>query len=251
MRKLICVLLTLSLFLASCGESEAAYPEAANAVNSVVDSVNAESRLSGEYMLEISFGEGGVLYYAIGDVAWDRTDQTIFADFDQTYLGISSKMENYYSNGKMVSVEDGSAMTVERDASAYLTKFPYFSVPKPENDSVAVGSNTKGDTYTFKISDSKSLSEALVGDDIYSLVNVIKKPQKELTEYGEASCVYTVSEGKLVSCRYEFDIKLFDTPAYIPGSSQLEEEYTITMHIVARLGYSEFGEDVEIPEYSE
>lgn len=241
----------LSLLLVSCEGSEGANPDAKNALCGFVEDVNNETRLSGGYMLEISFGEGSVLYYANGKMAWDRNEEKISSSFSQTYLGVSSKMENYFSNGKIVSVEDGEPFESERTADSFFTKFPYFSIPSPENDFVVVGSNTKGDSYTFELADSKPLSNALVGEDIYSLVNVLKKPQKELTEYGKASCIYTVSEGKVIACRYDFDIKLFDTPAYIPGGmSQPEENYTIIIHISARLEYENFGDSVEILEYT-
>lgn len=241
----------LSLFLVSCGEGESLNPDAKNTLCGYIDNINAETRLSGEYMLEISFGEGSVLYYSNGKMAWDRAEEKISSSFSQTYLGVSSRLENYFSNGKMVSVEDGDAIESERTAESFLTKFPYFSLPSPEDEKVVLGNNTKGESFSFELSSSKALCDALVGDDIYTLVTVLKKPQKELTEYGKASCIYTVSEGKIVSCRYDFDIKLFDTPAYIPGGmSQPEEDYTIVIRISARLEYGETGDSVEISEYS-
>lgn len=219
-------------------------------LNSAVGAINSETRLSGDYMLELTFGEGSVLYYALGDIAWDRSENKVFAEFTQTYLGISSDMENYYSDGKMVSIEDGSPITVDRQSEEILTKFPYFTVPEASAD-VTKGSNSAGTTYTFSALDTKQLCESIVGTDLYSLVTVIKKPQPELTEYGETKCIYTVSEGKLVSCRFEFDVKLFDTPAYTPNYSQPESEYTIDLHVTAKVSYDGTGEETEIAEYSE
>lgn len=250
MKKIIAMFLVLSLFFVSCGEGESLNPDARAEISDIAEKANLETRLSGEYMFEITFGEGSVLYFSGGKMAWDRIEKKISSDFSQTYLGVSSKMKNYFANGRMVSIEDGNAIENERDAESFFTKFPYFSIPLPENDKITLGDNTSGKTYSFELESSKELSNALVGEDIYSLVNVIKKPQKELTEYGKASCIYTVADGKISSCKYEFDIKLFDTPAYIPGGmSQPEENYTIVIHISARLKYVEFGEDVVIEEY--
>ena len=78
-----------------------------------------------------------------------------------------------------------------------------------------------------------------------------KKPQKDLTEYGDVECIYTVKDGRIVSARFEFDMKLFDTPAYVPGYSVPEEEYTLNIHITAKVGYDKFGQDVVIKELSE
>ncbi|MBO5786634.1 MAG: hypothetical protein J6R45_04850, partial [Clostridia bacterium] len=66
----------------------------------------------------------------------------------------------------------------------------------------------------------------------------------------EAQCVYTVKDGRVLGVRYEFDVKLFDTPAYVPGYSVPESDYTVELHIVAKLSYENFGDQVEIKEYN-
>lgn len=225
--------------------------ESAKELNSFADAVNSESRAEGEYLLSITFANA-VLYHASGDVAWDREAKTAFADFSQTYLGDSSVMLNYFSDGKMISVDDGEVEESERDAEELFSKFPYFKVLTHDSSGggITVGRNSTGTTYTFNRTDTKDIFDKLVGGDIYALVFSIQNPQPEKTQYGETQCVYMVVDGKLVSCRYEFDVKLFDTPAYVPGYSVPEDEYTIDLHVSAKITYENFGDTVEIGSYS-
>jgi hypothetical protein len=74
----------------------------------------------------------------------------------------------------------------------------------------------------------------------------LKKPQKEKTEYSDTKCVVTVKDGAVASARYEFDIKLFDTPSVVEGYTPPEKEYTIKLHITAKVVYEKFGDKVEI-----
>lgn len=241
----------LSALLLLCACAEEQDPEIKADLDSAISAANAETRLSAEYMLEITFGNGTVLYYAMGDAAWDRTEKNANAFFDQTYLGSSVEMENYFSDGKMVSVENGNPIEVERDGDILMTKFPYFTpVSDDENPDIALSNNLSGTAYTFTRGDTRELCESILGGDIYALATVIKKPQKELTQYGNTKCVYTVSDGRLVSCRYEFDIKLFDTPAGNANYTPPESEYTLDLHVVAKLSYEGFGESVSVEEYS-
>lgn len=250
MKKIISLILILSLILLwGCNKQNDTTADLAN-VQAAVDKTNSENPLSGEYVLEITFGEGSVLYYAKGDILWDREQSKAYGSFDQTYLGASAKLENYYSNGTMISVESGNAVNVQRDADEVFSKFPYFKLPAAEGE-VIKGTNTLGDSYKFSINDTKSLSNLIVGEDIYSLVTVLKKPQKDKTEYSQAQCIYTVKDDKVVSAKYEFDVKLFDTPAYNPNYSQPESEYTLTIHVSAKVSYDFSQENIVIPQYSD
>jgi hypothetical protein len=252
MKRLICSLLVLAFVLCACEKDEHKKGDSSE-LNSFVEEVNAEERLSGDYQLEITFGDRKTLFFAKGDIAWDRSDLAIYSLFDRTYLGSSGKTENFYQNGKMISLENGKVVETEQPFEAYFEKFPYFKIPLlDENCSeIKLSESSVGTTYSFTRTDGKEISKMFLEDDIYELVGVLKKPQPELTEYGEVECVYTVKDGKIVSCRFEFDMKLFDTPAYIPGYIVPEEEYTLNVHITAKVGYESFGEGVIIKEYEE
>ena len=254
MKRFLLIILAIAV-TAFCGCSDGQSAEtvsAANDMNSAIEKANNETKLAGAYTLSITFDKGAVLYHAQGDVAWDREAKTAYAGFDQTYLGASAVMRNYYNDGKMISVADGEAAESKRDSAELFSKFPYFLLPMHDNKcgDITVGQNSSGTSYTFERNDARELFDVLVGGDIYSLVYSIKNPQPEKTEYGNVECVYTVSDGKIVSCRYEFDVKLFDTPAYIPGYSQPEDEYTIDLHINAKVTYNSFGEAVKVEDYS-
>lgn len=252
MKRLICSLLVLAFVLCACGKDDTEKGDPSE-LNSFVEEVNSEERISGDYQLEITFGDRKTLFFAKGEIAWDRSELAIYSSFDQTYLGTSGKTENFYQNGKMISLENGKAVETEQPSETYFEKFPYFKAPLVDDNcgEIKLSESSVGTTYSFTRTDGKEISKMFLEDDIYQLVGVLKKPQPELTEYGDVECVYTVKDGKIVSCRFEFDMKLFDTPAYIPGYIVPEEEYTLNVHITAKVGYESFGEDVIIKEYEE
>ncbi len=248
-RFLVILLVFASLFSISC-EREA--EDAKATVNSVVAEVNKQDKLSGEYQLSITFDKGAVLYYAKGNIEWDRKAQTAYASFDHTYLGASGKMENYFKDGAIISVDSTKTERTEKDPDDLMSKFPYFSVFDYSEDcgEIKVGENNSGTTYTFFVKNNKEIFESIAGGDIYKMVFSIKDPQPEKTQYGDIECIYTVVDGKLQSCRYEFDVKLFDTPGYVPGYSVPEEEYTIDLHFSGKITYNSFGDNVSVDEFS-
>lgn len=254
MRKLLIAVLSVFLLLCGCTDEEnKADPAAAAELSSAIDATNSETRFSGQYMLEINFGEGVSLYYALGNAMCDRVEEKASVIFSQTYLGVSRNVENYIADGRIVSVNSGVSTEIEQDAKAAMAKFPYSKIYEysEELGAVTVSNSTLGKVYTVKRNDTEAICDTVIGGDIYSLVDVLKRPQTDKTEYSETTCSYTVSDGKVVGCRYEFDIKLFDTPAYIPGYSQPENEYTIELHVIAKISYDEFGESATVAEYSE
>lgn len=249
-KTVICLVLILSLLLCACAEEEGDNAEMKSALESAIAATNSEEAFSGQYMLEISFGKGVALYYALGDVECDRSAKKAFVSFSQTYLGISSTAKNYIGNGKIISLEGGNTTEIEGNIEDFLVKFPYGGVfPLPENATLSSNESMVGTTYTVIRNDTKSICENVIGDDIYEIVDVLKQPQKDKTEYGETECTYTVSEGRVTGVRYEFDMKLFDTPAYIPGYSVPESEYTVQFRVVAKISYRGFGSEVEVEEY--
>ncbi len=250
MKKILSLLLVLTmLFCWGCGEKTD--PEIKKQMDSALANVNGETKLNCDYMMEITFGNGAVLYYAKGSAFWDREKLKAETLFDQTYLGTSVKMENYFADGIMYSVENGDPLKVERDGETMFSKFPYFKIPSCGEDTViSVGNNSSGKSYKFSSADTKKLCEDILGGDIYALATVIKKPQPEKTQYSDTQYTYTENDGRLVSARYEFDIKLFDTPSASANYTPPESEYTLDLHVVAKVEYKGFGEDVEIKDYS-
>lgn len=252
MKRLVCFLLVFVFALCSCENDKYEKGDAAE-LNSYVEEINSEDKLSGDYQLEITFGEHKTLYFAKGDIAWDRVGLAVYASFDQTFLGASGKTQNFYKNGKMISLSNGEKVEIEQEAQKVFSKFPYFEIPLLNEScgEIKLSESSVGTTYSFTRTDGKEISKMFVEDDIYDLVGVLKKPQPELTEYGDVQCIYTVKDGRIVSCRFEFDMKLFDTPAYVPGYSVPEEDYTLDIHITAKVGYESFGESVIVKEYEE
>ena len=251
-KRLISVLCLLAVCLCGCNQNDTPDEATVNELTEAIEKTNAETRVSGKYMLEMTFGDAAVLYYALGNVAWDSENSISCVTFDQTYLGESSVAANYFANGTLVSVDDGVAITSERDKETLFSRFPYAKLPEysAEQGNITVTTTASGKTYTVVRKDTEKISDVVIGGDIYTIANVIKKPQYDKTQYSDATCIYTVSDGRVVGIRYEFDVKLFDTPAYVPGYSAPESEYTLDLHIVAKMSYLEFGDGVEIDEYS-
>ena len=255
MKKIIAIIFAFALLLCSCGSDEnITDAEQITELCDAISATNNESSVSGKYMLEITFGDSAVLYYALGNVAWDTEKSIASVLFDETYLGDSSVRANYFSDNKLISIDDGEVLTLERDAKTLFSKFPYAKLPEysTEQGGININNSANGKTFSVKRTDTKAICDIVVGGDIYTIANVIKKPQPEKTQYSETECIYTVSDGKVVGCRYEFDVKLFDTPAYIPGGYSVpESEYTLDLHVAAKVTYEKFGRDVTVTEYTE
>ena len=250
-RFLIC-LLALSFLLCGCSDGPEPSKQLVSELNTAIKTTNSENRVSGSYMIEITFAEGVTLYYALGTISLDRDLVLAHADYTQTYLGKSVAAQNYYSDGKVVSVEQGESVTLERAPEAILGKFPYSKILELPEDIISISEKTTsvGKTIELVRGDTKTICDSVIGDDIYVLADVIKKPQPEKTQYGEAVCTYTLKDDRVVGCRYEFDVKLFDTPSYVPVYSKPESEYTLDIHVEAKVTFDCFGDNVEIREYS-
>lgn len=248
LRIITAAVLLFSVLLVSCGESKEID---VTPVRDAVSEMNGRNSVKGKYQLEITFGGGNVLYFSAGDVMFDRAGEKAFADLEHTYMGASSKLENYFSDGKMISVEDGKAISEKEDPDELFSLFPYCKIPDiGENpEGIKKISNSLGDMYEFSFEDGKKACDIIVGTEIYELAGVLKNPQKDKTEYGQVKCFYTVFGGKLKKCRYEFSVKLFDEIPYRPSYSVPEEEYTIDLDITANLTFDDSSE-IKIPEYS-
>lgn len=254
-KRLISLLLAVSLVsMFGCSDENAIdNSETARELNSYAENINKESRANGKYFLSVTFGEGAVLYHADGDIAWDTESKRAYAEFGQTYLGDSSVMKNYITGGKVISVDDGEKSESTRDENELFSKFPYAKILLHDEkcSNISLSESSVGTAYEFTRSDTKEIFDRLIGEDIFDLVFSIKNPQRDKTRYEDTKCIYTVKDGKIVSCRYEFDVKLFDTPAYVPGYTPPEEEYTIDLHISAKITYNSLGESVIIKEYTD
>ncbi len=247
---LIC-LLALSL-LCGCADGNVTDGDRLTELKSAIDTINGESLVSGGYLIEITVS-GVTVYYAKGNISFDRAECKAFNDFSQTYMGQSLAAKNYFAEGKLISVEKSGVTTFDRTSEQILGRFPYSKLIELPDDvaSVTEKSSSVGKTVELVRKDTKAICGNVIGDDIYSLVSVIKKPQVDKTRYGDTKCIYTLNDGKIVSCRYEFTVTLFDTPAYVPGYSVPESDYTVDLDIVAKVNYTGFGDKVTVAEYVE
>lgn len=247
MRRILAFIFSALLF---CGCAEETVIDTAP-LDSATEAVNSQTRLCADYVLEITFGDGNVLYYSAGDARWDRELKKGSMAFTQNYVGQATEVKSYFQGKSMINVSGNSVVEYIRDTDILLANFPCFTLPKADKDGgVSVASNSLGQAYKFSLSDTKSLLKQLIGGDIYVLANVISLPQKDKTEYGVAECTYTVTDGSIASARYEFDVKLYDTPVVSPNGRPEEGKYTLDVHVSAKISCKGFGDKVEIEEYS-
>lgn len=231
--------LVIALLFSGC-EGDSAYAEA---INSALQAKNAEVRRGGEYMLEITFlndGNTTPLYYAKGTFSCDIEQQTADTSFNQTWLGSSWKSENHFVNGVMTGVTDGEPFGEKTDAEELFSLFPYFNIPlfDATNRDISVKNNARGEIYTYIDTNGSEICGRIVGGDIHELAYVLKSPQTDKTEYSDVACSATIADGNLLSFGWEFDVKLYDKPAYIPGGYSVpESEYTVTLHVNAKINY--------------
>ena len=241
---LAAVLVSASL-LCGCSEKTDYAPE----LNAAVENRAAQKKLGGECMLEITVPESAAaVYYLRGSFSCDKSQKTAYLEFDQTWLGMSSRAFNYFSGGVVTNITDGERFEEPREAEELLEKFPYFA-PEAAPGSGGEVSRTeaaKGYSYTYTRKNGAEFCKTVVGEDIYGLVPVLKQPQPEKTVYGDVRFTCTADGDALLSYGCEFDVTLFDTPAYVPGYSVPESEYTIKLHVTARITYAD-GE-ITVPE---
>ena len=252
MNRLMICLLALSLILCGCADSgDTQNTEIIKELNDAIDSTNGQSRVAGDYLIEITVS-GVTLYYAKGNIAFDREGEIAYNDFSQTYMATSAVAQNYFANGKLITVEKDGVNEFERTSDQILGKFPYSKLSSLPEDigEISQKNSSVGRTIELVRKDTAAICESVIGKDIYTLVSVIKQPQADKTQYSDTKCIYTVKDGRAIGCRYEFTAKLFDTPAYVPGYSVLESEYTVEISVVAKVNYKTFGDEVEIAEYS-
>ena len=227
-----------ALLLCGCSENRDHSPE----LNAAIKNRAAQKTLGGECMLEIAAAESAApVYYLRGQFACDKQEKTAFMEFDQTWLGMSSKAYNYFSDGEVINVTDGERFVQPREAEEILAKFPYFA-PEPRRDTdgaVSRAEAAKGYTYSYTRKNDAAFCESVVGGDLYELVAVMKQPQTDKTVYGDVLFTCTADGDKLLSYGFEFEVTLFDTPAYVPGYSVPESEYTLKLRVTARITYGD------------
>ncbi|MBO4452373.1 MAG: hypothetical protein J5793_00405 [Clostridia bacterium] len=223
--------------------------ESPDALNEAINAHNAPGTLSAEYSLEISTLSGSSIYYVKGAFDADRTAKKAYTSFAQSWLGSTAEGENYFSGGKVYSLSEDCEVYESTPDYDILALFPYIDIPLYGDSckGLSKGENARGVSYTYTIVSDPEFCKKFTGD-IYTLAYTIKEPQTDKTEYGDIRCTVTVADGVLLSFICEFDVKLFDKPAYIPGYSVPEEEYTTNLHVSAKLNYKDFSGG--IPEYS-
>ncbi|MBO4276807.1 MAG: hypothetical protein J5925_00230 [Clostridia bacterium] len=250
MKTRLFALLLAALLLCGC----TAKPDYAPELNAAVQNRAAAAKLGGECLLEISVaGSATPVYYLRGSFSCDKEAQTAFLEFDQTWLGQSSKAFNYYSGGVVTNITDGEEFTQPREANELLAKFPYFA-PDPHREGDGEITRTeaaKGFCYTYVRKNGAEFCESVIGGDIYALVPVLKQPQEDKTVYGDVAFTCAADGETLISYGCEFDVTLFDTPAYVPGYSVPEEEYTLKLRVTMRITYSDGEITVKSYEKSE
>lgn len=222
--RLCCLALCLALTLAACAGSADC-----TAVSEALD--NAPAERTGKFVLNVRFGdELTTLLFSMGDYTADSS--SLSAKLTQTVLGTASAVTLEYADGVCAVTTDGETTSSERAADELLTTLPYTRpfLP-PDIADVKTSSDGSGTLYTVESrgDDSEKLF-SLFGDGIYAM-SLIKTPRKEKMHCENAVYTYRVSDGAVTYFGLSFTMYLYDTPPYVPGVAQNEDDYTLELFV--------------------
>lgn len=239
------ILLTLSALLLFCGCAEELgdNSEYKALLEEYTQSLNSQTAASADYMLEIT-ADGAAVYFITGSAAWDREKELLSKTFSRTHLGYSVEMSHYFDGETLTVTENGIERSVKPQGISPMEQFPCMEIfSAEENAVITAGENIQGQTYSFTLGNTRELSYSIFGGDISSLMVVMNSPLTEKTRYSDTVCTYTVADGRILSCRYEYDVTLYDAPA-TDDEAGTEEE--LSVHVSAKIAFTNFGSNVKV-----
>lgn len=233
MKKLLFVLLTFCLLLASCASADNTH------IQPVKDGFSDTEYNDYSFTLRVEMGKKCVLL-ASGDVSVTDSPLSLTAEIEETFLGDNlGKTQISWSDGKLSTdgVKEETSWEELRSSMIYAAPlvFEESMVKKTET-----GTTLAGTIYRHYIKDnSKSdtlyvlLGAAL--PEICGVASVIK----DESEFKDIVCEYTLSEdGEPLGYTIRFTAVYQDTPPYVPGVTPDKSDYTVEVGIEFRLTYN-------------
>ena len=232
-RVLFAFALCAAILLAACSETFADSTSVVSACEK-----HAEKRsYTAKFRLNMTFENGQhTLVFSQGSYTADLsgTAPYVKVNASQNYLSTPSAMEGVYENG-VYRVYDPYAGDDAEVTEYVLNENEFFgqilfmqpTVPEDKYIKSSKAVNTAvGEGVCYELKDATELLFPLLGESIYDLA-LLKKPKRELTEVLSASLTLIPSETGVYSMTLNFSLRLADTPPYVPGGGDLQEDYTL------------------------
>lgn len=240
--------LTLCLPLASCARVDY------EPLNEAVQATQALEKYSADYYIEVSLSDGSVnLLYLNGSYSIDKANKLLARDSSQTYLGDAWHETEQYDGEALYNAEGDDKYKVVCTFEEVLEQTVYATVPVIDQSDISrlsVSQNASGTLYKFTAKDMAEYEFSTVGDNIYTLA-ALRKPQKDLTQYSDLDCEYTVGtlggETCVTGWQVSYQISLFDTPPYAAGTKQDINDYRLDITVRIRVKIKSIGQEILMP----
>lgn len=211
-------------------------------------------KYSANYYIEVTLADGSItLLYLNGSYSVDREKGLVMRDSSQTYLGDAWHETEYYDGEMLYNAEGDDRYKLACSLGEVLQQSVYALAPVIPEEKVfhlSASDNSAGRMYRFEARDMSQFQFDTVGDSIYTLA-ALRKPQKELTEYTDVRCEYTVGEVDGTEClstwQIEYGMSLFDTPPYAAGTKQDIDDYRLDISVRLRVKLTSVGESFSLP----
>ncbi len=243
---MLCLLLCTALV--SCGNIDYQPLKDAALTTAALD------KYSADYYIEVSLSDGSInLLYLNGSYSVDKVAELLARNSSQTYLGDAWHETEYYDGEALYNAEGDDKYKVICTFGEVLEQTVYATVPVIDQDKVSrisISDNKSGTLYKFVAKDMDEYEFNTVGDNIYTL-SALRKPQKDLTEYSDLDCEYTVSTLDGTECvtgwQISYRISLFDTPPYAAGTKQDINDYRLDITVRIRVKLKSIGQQILLP----
>ena len=215
--------LMLAISLCACGGRNADY----SALIKACEKHAQKESFTASYRLNMTFEDGAnTLLFSQGtyhaELGGGAPYVTVKAS--QNYLGTPSAVDAEYKDG--VYSATGEAITKENFFGQLLFVQPFVPDAKFIKSAKAVSSGG-GDGVIFELKNAYDLLFPLIGEDIYDLARIYK-PRRELTSISSAYItLIPASDGSAASMTVNFVLRVADTPPYIPGGGDAQDDYTL------------------------
>lgn len=215
--------LMLALALCACGGRNADY----SALIKACEKHAQKESFTASYRLNMTFEDGAnTLLFSQGtyhaELGGGAPYVTVKAS--QNYLGTPSTVDAEYKDG--VYSATGEAITKENFFGQLLFVQPFVPDSRFIKSAKAVSSGG-GDGVIFELKNAYELLFPLIGEDIYDLARIYK-PRRELTSISSAYItLIPASDGSAASMTVNFVLRVADTPPYVPGGGDAQDDYTL------------------------
>lgn len=233
MKKLLFVLLTLCLLLASCASASIAH------IQPVKDGFLNTEYNDYSFTLRVEMGKKCVLL-ASGDVSVSQDPLSLTAEIEETFLGDNlGKTQLSWSDGMLSTdgVKEETSWEELRSSMIYAAPLVF---EESEVKKTETGTTLAGTLYRHYIKDNSQSAVLydLLGAALPEICGVASVVKDEST-FEDIVCEYILSEdGTPAAYSVTFTAVYQDTPPYVPGVTPDKSDYTVEVGIEFRINYN-------------